>query len=182
MWQLASLLLLVTIWGISGTPVPPGKATVLPWDHQVLHKAPHKALILCSISSEPQSDRRGTMGRSNLIVPKGQLLETSSPHPSTLGRGGGTVMAEYCGDSNEPQGACHEVPTSSLGVGHRVPWVFPLHPLTPLTVKARKLKARTGQQPHCHRAASPPRHVYGDCPASPLHPLNPQPTGGSQGA
>lgn len=84
------------------------------------------------------------MGRSNLTVPKGQLLESSSPRPSTLGRGGGTVMAEYCGDSKEPQGVCHEVPTSSLGVGHWVPWAFPFHPLTPLTVKARKLKARTG--------------------------------------
>lgn len=40
MWQLSSLLLLVTVWGIFSTPAPPGKAMLripAPWDPRGLH-------------------------------------------------------------------------------------------------------------------------------------------------
>lgn len=50
MWQIASLLLFTTIWGISGIPAPPGKATLLAQD-------PPQAITPCTISSEPQGKR-----------------------------------------------------------------------------------------------------------------------------
>lgn len=90
-----------------------------------------------------------------------------------------TVRAEYCGDSKEPRESCPEAPSSSLGVGRRVPWAFPLHPLTPLTAKA---KSQAWPPPTANAPGRP--LLQGACTVTALlHPyLGPsQPTGGSQG-
>lgn len=89
------------------------------------------------------------------------------------------MRAEYCGDSKEPRESCPEAPSSSLGVGRRVPWAFPLHPLTPLTAKA---KSQAWPPPTANAPGRP--LLQGACTVTALlHPyLGPsQPTGGSQG-
>lgn len=64
MWQLASLFLFVTFWGISSTPATLGKASLPPhtqpsWDPQSLPTASPEPVQAFHISSELQALRTG---------------------------------------------------------------------------------------------------------------------------
>lgn len=117
MWLLTSLLLFLTIWGISSTPVNPGKATpLLPAPPQDPRGGGRGAFTPSTTSSEPQGERQAELA-----------VGTQQQPPWLEGR--------CCINGREP-GVMGIAFSSTLGSVSQKPLDLPALPVTPSTVKA----------------------------------------------